>query len=52
MASENVWELIVFVINGIVFVLLGMKLPEVILPTWNASGSQGGAWLLVLIVLI
>ena len=51
-ASENVWELIVFVINGIVFVLLGMKLPEVILPTWNASGSQGGAWLLVLIVLI
>lgn len=29
-ASENVWELIVFVINGIVFVLLGMKLPEVI----------------------
>ena len=44
-ASENVWELIVFV-------LLGMKLPEVILPTWNASGSQGGAWLLVLIVLI
>ena len=30
-ASENVWELIVFVINGIVFVPLGMKLPEVIL---------------------
>lgn len=51
-ASENVWELVVFVINGVVFVLLGMKLPEVILPTWNASGSQGGAWLLVLIVLI
>ena len=51
-ASENVWELLVFAINGIVFVLLGMKLPEVILPTWNSSGHEGGAWLIVLIVII
>lgn len=51
-ASENVWELLVFAINGVVFVLLGMKLPEVILPTWNASGDGGGIWLIGLALLI
>lgn len=51
-ASKSVWELLVFAINGIVFVLLGMKLPDVILPTWNEAGSTGGVWLVGLVLLV
>lgn len=51
-ASKSVWELLVFAINGIVFVLLGMKLPDVILPTWNSAGSEGGIWLVGLVLVV
>ena len=51
-ASKSVWELLVFAINGIVFVLLGMKLPDVILPTWNSAGSEGGVWLVGLVLVV
>ena len=51
-ASENVWELISYVINGLVFVLLGMELPSVIMPTWNATGSAAAGWWLVGVVLV
>ena len=52
-ASENVWELVIYIVNGVVFVILGMKLPEIILPTWNeAGGVSADAWLLVLVLLV
>lgn len=50
--SKNIWDLLVFAINGVLFVLLGMKLPDVIFPTWNAAGSEGGIWLIGLVLLI
>lgn len=33
--SNNVWEMLVFIINGVVFVTLGMQLPGGISPTWE-----------------
>lgn len=33
--SSSVWEVLVFVINGFVFVLLGMQLPKSISPSWK-----------------
>lgn len=35
LASSSVWDVLVFVANGVVFVLLGMELPQAILPGWN-----------------
>ena len=37
LASESVWELLTFIINGTVFVLLGMKLPSTIAPTLRTA---------------
>lgn len=37
LASESVWELLTFIINGTVFVLLGMKLPSTIAPTLRVA---------------
>lgn len=39
-ASSNVWDVLAFVLNGVVFVLLGMQLLPSVLPTWN-GGSLG-----------
>ncbi|MBQ9042223.1 MAG: Na+/H+ antiporter [Eggerthellaceae bacterium] len=33
MISESFWEIIVFLINGVIFVLLGMQLPHAMSPT-------------------
>lgn len=33
--SSSVWEVIIFVINGVIFVMLGMQLPDGISPTWE-----------------
>lgn len=33
MISEGFWEIIVFLINGVIFVLLGMQLPQAMSPT-------------------
>lgn len=52
MASETAWELVSYVVNGLIFVLLGMELPGVIMPTWNEAGSIVADWTLILIVLV
>lgn len=39
MVSNGFWEIIVFLINGDIFVLLGMQLPQAISPTLAASFS-------------
>ena len=36
-ASNRVWETLVFVINGVVFVMLGMQLPKAIMPSWRSD---------------
>ncbi len=37
--SGSVWEVLTFILNGVVFVLLGMELPQAILPSWEGSGD-------------
>lgn len=51
-ASENVWELLTFVINGSVFLLLGMKLPATLGPYWRATTGMGALRACGLVVLV
>ena len=51
LASESVWELIVFAINGTLFVLLGMKLPSTLGPTWRVSQGADAALICGLVAL-
>ena len=39
MISEGFWEIIVFLINGVIFVLLGMQLPQAMSPTLASDFS-------------
>lgn len=48
--SRSVWDTISFVLNGIIFVLLGMQLPRVLMPA--AQGGLGDPLLLVAITLV
>ena len=41
MISEGFWEIIVFLINGIIFVLLGMQLPQAMSPTFAGGFDLG-----------
>ncbi len=55
--SESVWELLTFAINGILFVLLGMKLPDVIMPmmqdeSWIKVMQLVGLVLLVTLIVV
>lgn len=47
--SRSVWDTISFVLNGIIFVLLGMQLPRVLMPA--AQGGLGDPMLVVAITL-
>lgn len=38
--SSSVWDVLVFTINGVVFVLLGMELTILVSPTWDHSGMS------------
>lgn len=40
LASNSVWEALVFVINGVVFVMLGMQLPKAVMPSWHSSETS------------
>jgi CPA1 family monovalent cation:H+ antiporter len=55
-ASAAVWDFISFVINGIVFTLLGMQLPVALLPSWRSPNISNfvlvGAALAVVAVVI
>ncbi len=50
--SSNVWEVLSFIINGVVFVLLGMQLPQATLPTWNDGNAFGLARLIGLVIVL
>ena len=39
MVSNSFWEVIVFLINGVIFVMLGMQLPQAVSPTFNGDFS-------------
>ncbi len=47
--SRSVWDTISFVLNGVIFVLLGMQLPRVLMPA--AQGGLGDPLLIVAITL-
>ena len=48
--SNGVWEVLVFLINGVLFVLLGMQLPQAMSPT--LGGAYGLAQLIGIICVI
>ncbi|WP_160212420.1 cation:proton antiporter [Adlercreutzia aquisgranensis] len=48
--SSSVWDVIVFVINGVVFVLLGMELALLVSPTWEVSGMSRSTMLVLVLV--
>lgn len=41
LVSNSFWEIIVYLINGIVFVLLGMQLPQAMMPAVNGGWDLG-----------
>ncbi len=49
--SSSVWEVLVFVVNGFVFVLLGMQLPKAISPSWK-DDAFSSSQLVILVFLI
>lgn len=51
LASESVWELLTFAINGTLFVLLGMKLPATLGPILRVSQGTDAAAVCGLVVL-
>lgn len=51
LASESVWELLTFAINGTLFVLLGMKLPSTLGPVWRVSHGADAALICGLVLL-
>lgn len=51
LASESVWDLLTFSINGTLFVLLGMKLPGTIGPIWRVSQGADAAAVCGLVLL-
>lgn len=50
--ADGVWETVSFVLNGIVFVMLGVQLPAIILPQWQGTGSIGLLTILVFSVTV
>ncbi len=52
LTSSSVWEIVAFVANGVVFVLLGMELPQAIVPEWNDSDTDSRGLVIVAALLI
>lgn len=54
--TDNVWKVISFALNGIVFVLLGMQLPKAVLSTWNDESISNlhliGYILIITVILV
>ncbi|MGN0078288.1 MAG: cation:proton antiporter, partial [Coriobacteriales bacterium] len=52
--SASVWEVIIFIINGVLFVMLGMQLPSGISPTWEDVRYPTAhlVWLILLITFV
>ncbi len=48
--ADGVWETFSFVLNGLVFVMLGIQLPAIIMPKWQGMESVAGLSLLVFAV--
>lgn len=50
MQAKGVWDTLGFILNGIIFVLLGMQLPRFIAPA--ADGGFGDPWLMFGVVIV
>lgn len=48
--SGGVWETLSFVLNGTVFMLLGMQLPQAVLPSWRGTTDSGMLVVLTLVL--
>lgn len=51
LASNSVWDVIVFVVNGVVFVLLGLQLPGAVQPAVDDT-HMATEWLLLLVLVV
>lgn len=51
MLSKNTWSVIIFSLNGLVFVLLGTQLPEIIKTIWQESNIGKGTLLLYIFII-
>ncbi|MBA5745452.1 sodium:proton antiporter, partial [Escherichia coli] len=40
--SENTWSVIIFSLNGLVFILLGTQLPQILMTIWQDANIQKG----------
>ena len=50
MQAKGVWDTLGFILNGVIFVLLGMQLPRFIAPA--ADGGFGDPWLMFGVVIV
>lgn len=48
--SQGTWSVIIFVLNGLVFIILGTQLPDIIQVVWQNSGVSN--WQVIFYVLI
>lgn len=44
MQAHSMWRIIEFVFNGIIFLLLGMQLPDIVTNAFTHSGTQHSPW--------
>lgn len=49
--SKSTWSVIIYVLNGLVFLLLGTQLPEIIRTIWNSSSLSHAQVILYTLVL-
>ena len=49
--QDNVWKVISFVLNGIVFVILGIELPLALNTTWSQPYINNGVLILVVLII-
>lgn len=52
LVSSSIWQTLSFILNGVVFLILGMQLPAALLPSWNGSVATGQLLLLTAVATI
>lgn len=50
--SKNVWEVVVFIINGVLFVLLGAELPRAFMAEWDTEHATSNLELIGYVLLV
>lgn len=52
LVSKSVWGVVVFIINGVIFVLLGMELPQAFMSEWDSDHINGNLQLIGYVLLV